>query len=77
VALAADGPFVKEFPLRLDVPDPHAAVAALQRQGWLVGPVVPDGPAAGAVLVATTERRTRLQVEGLAEALARVVKEVR
>jgi glycine dehydrogenase subunit 1 len=75
VSLAVDGPFLKEFPLRLDVPDPHAAVAALHREGYLVGPVVPDGPAAGAVLVAVTERRSAAEVEGLAEALARVVKE--
>ncbi len=77
VELAVDGPFIKEFPLRLDVPDPHAAVAALHRAGYLIGPVVPDGPAAGAVLVATTERRSASAVEGLADALATVVKSVR
>ncbi|MGH8895432.1 MAG: aminomethyl-transferring glycine dehydrogenase subunit GcvPA [Egibacteraceae bacterium] len=77
VELAVTGPFVKEFVLRLDVPDPHAAVAALHRAGYLVGPVVSDGPAAGAVLVAVTERRTRAEVEGLADAVERVVKEAR
>jgi glycine dehydrogenase subunit 1 len=76
VELAVDGPFIKEFPLRLPVPDPRQAVAALHRAGWLIGPVVPDGPAAGAVLVAVTERRTAADVEGLAEAIARVVKEL-
>ena len=75
VELAVDGPFLKEFPLRLAVADPHAAVAALHAAGFLVGPVVPDGPAAGAVLVAVTERRTAAEVEGLADALARIVKE--
>lgn len=74
VSLAVDGPFLKEFPLRLDVPDPHAAVVALHQAGYLVGPVVPDGPAAGAVMVATTERRTAAEVDGLAHALATVVK---
>jgi glycine dehydrogenase subunit 1 len=74
VELAVDGPFVKEFALRLDVDDPHAAVDALHRAGYLVGPVVPDGPAAGAVVVATTERRTAAEVEGLADALATVIK---
>jgi glycine dehydrogenase subunit 1 len=74
VTLAVDGPFIKEFPLRLDVDDPHAAVAALHRAGYLIGPVVGDGPAAGAVMVATTERRTAAEVEGLAHALATVVK---
>jgi glycine dehydrogenase subunit 1 len=76
VELAVSGPFLKEFPLRLDVADPHAVVAALHDAGYLVGPVVPDGVAADAVLVATTERRTRAQVDGLADALARVVKEL-
>jgi glycine dehydrogenase subunit 1 len=75
VTLAVDGPFLKEFPLRLAVDDPHAAVAALHRQGYLVGPVVPDGPAAGAVMVATTERRSAAEVDGLAHALATVIKE--
>jgi glycine dehydrogenase subunit 1 len=75
VELAVDGPFLKEFAVRLDVPDPHEAVAALHRMGYLVGPVVPDGPAAGAVLVATTERRTAAEVDGLAHALATVIKE--
>jgi glycine dehydrogenase subunit 1 len=77
VELAVTGPFIKEFALRLEVPDPRAAVAALHRAGYLVGPVVSDGPAAGAVLVAVTERRTRAQVEGLADAVERVVKETR
>lgn len=75
VELAVDGPFLKEFPLRLDVEDPHAAVSALHDAGFLVGPVVPDGPAAGAVLVAVTERRTADDVEALADALARILKE--
>jgi glycine dehydrogenase subunit 1 len=74
VSLAVDGPFLKELPLRLEVEDPHAAVEALHREGYLVGPVVPDGPHAGAVMVATTERRTAAEVEGLAHALATVVK---
>ncbi|MPZ86507.1 MAG: aminomethyl-transferring glycine dehydrogenase subunit GcvPA [Nitriliruptorales bacterium] len=75
--VAVDGPFLKEFPLRLDVDDPPAAVRALHAAGYLVGPVVPDGPAAGAVMVATTERRTAGEVEGLAEALAAVLSEQR
>ena len=75
VELAVDGPFLKEFALRVPVADPHAAVAALHDAGYLVGPVVADGPAAGAVLIATTERRTAAEVEGLADALARIIKE--
>lgn len=75
VELAVDGPFLKEFPVRLAVADPHAAVTALHDAGFLVGPVVPDGPAAGAVMVAVTERRTADEVEALADALARILKE--
>jgi glycine dehydrogenase subunit 1 len=77
VELAVTGPFVKEFALRLDVPDVRVAVAELHRAGYLVGPIVSDGPAASAVLVATTERRTRTEVEGLADAVERIVKEAR
>ena len=72
VELAVSGPFLKEFPLRLDVPDPHMVVSRLHGAGFLVGPVVD-----GTVLVAVTERRTRAEVEGLAEALEQVVKECR
>jgi glycine dehydrogenase subunit 1 len=75
VELAVTGPFIKEFALRLPVADPQAAVAALHDAGYLVGPVVADGPAAGAVMIATTERRTAADVEGLADALARIIKE--
>ncbi|MBA2530011.1 MAG: aminomethyl-transferring glycine dehydrogenase subunit GcvPA [Euzebyales bacterium] len=77
VQLAVDGPFLKQFALRLDVGDPHPVVAALHHAGYLVGPVVPDGAAAGAVLVAVTERRTAAEVDGLAEALDRILKEHR
>ncbi len=76
VELAVDGPFLKEFPLRLGPGDPHEVVERLHRLGYLVGPVVPDGPHAGAVVVAVTERRTAAEVEGLAEALESVLKEV-
>ena len=75
VEVAVAGPFVKEFPLKLDVADPHSVVAALHDAGFLVGPVVPDGPAEGAVMVAVTERRTADDVEALADALARILKE--
>jgi len=75
VELAVSGPFYKEFPLRLAVRDPQAAVTALHAAGYLVGPVVDTGPAQGAVMVALTERRTADEVEGLADALARIVKE--
>jgi glycine dehydrogenase subunit 1 len=75
VEIAVDGPFIKEFPVRLSVADPHAAVRMLHEAGYLVGPVVEEGAAAGAVMVAVTERRTAADVEGLADAIARLVKE--
>jgi glycine dehydrogenase subunit 1 len=76
VDLAVDGPYYKEFPLRLPVADPQAAVDRLLDAGYLVGPVVPDGPAAGAVIVALTERRTAVDVDGLAAALEQTIKEL-
>jgi glycine dehydrogenase subunit 1 len=74
VELAVSGPFLKEFALRLRDVDPHLVVSGLLDAGYLVGPVVPDGPAVGAVMVAVTERRTAAEVEGLAEALAGVLR---
>jgi len=75
VTTAVEGPWWREFPLKLDVPDPHEVIRALAGEGFLIGPVVPDGPAAGAVLIALTERRTAEEVEALAVALERVVSE--
>ena len=75
VELAVDGPFLKEFALRFGHLDPEAVVGAVHRAGYVIGPVVPDGVAAGAVLVAVTERRTAEEVEGLAAALERALKE--
>ena len=76
VELAVDGPFVKEFPLRVDGVPPEEVVSRLHGDGFLVGPVVSEGVAAGSVVVAVTERRTRDEVDALADALARLVKEV-
>lgn len=75
VDLAVPGPFYKEFPLRVPG-DPHTFVDAVADEGFLVGPVVHTEPVHGAILVAATERRTREEAEGLAQAFARVVKEV-
>lgn len=75
IELAVRGPFYKEFALRVPG-DPDEIVAAVADEGFLVGPVVRSGPARGAVLVAATERRTREEAEGLAQAFARAVKEV-
>jgi glycine dehydrogenase subunit 1 len=75
VELACDGPYFKEFAVRVPG-DPDAFVGAVAREGYLIGPVARGGPADGAVIVAVTERRTRADVEGLAQAFTRVAKEV-
>ena len=74
VELAVSGPFLKEFALRVAGVDASEVVARLHRQGYLVGPVAPLPDGREGILVATTERRTADQVEGLAHALATVVK---
>ncbi|MBW3562738.1 MAG: aminomethyl-transferring glycine dehydrogenase subunit GcvPA [Actinobacteria bacterium] len=75
IELATSAPFYKEFAVRVPG-DPDGFVGAVADEGFLVGPVVPDGPAEGAVLIAATERRTARDAEGLTQAVARAAKEV-
>ncbi|HEX2030720.1 MAG TPA: aminomethyl-transferring glycine dehydrogenase subunit GcvPA [Actinomycetota bacterium] len=63
-----DLPFFKEFALSFDRASPLEVRDALIERGFLVGPVVHDS-----LLVACTERRTREEIDGLAEALAGVL----
>jgi glycine dehydrogenase subunit 1 len=63
-----DAPFFKEFALRFEGRSPEAVRDALAGRGYLVGPVLD-----GSLLVACTERRTRREVDGLAEALREVL----
>jgi glycine dehydrogenase subunit 1 len=63
-----DAPFFKEFVVRFDGRAPEDVQASMVERGFLVGPVVDGG-----LLVACTERRTREQIEALAEAFAEVV----
>jgi glycine dehydrogenase subunit 1 len=74
----ADQPFVKEFVLRLPA-DPAEVCRRLADRGWLAGlPLTGLAPALGdALLVAVTERRTRAEIDGLAEALAGVLAELK
>jgi glycine dehydrogenase subunit 1 len=58
-----DGPFFKEFALSLDRAADEVQ-GALADRGFLVGPVVE-----GMLLVACTERRTREEIDALAEAM--------
>ena len=76
VGFATDGPLFKEFAITVGAIDPHAVVRRVHELGYLVGPVV-EVPSGGAgILVATTERRTAEEVEGLAEAIATTLKEL-
>ncbi len=70
--LFPDAPFFKEFALLL--PRPAAEVRdALVERGFLAG--VPLEEADGrALLVAVTERRTRAEIDGLAEAMGEVLR---
>jgi glycine dehydrogenase subunit 1 len=63
-----EAPFFKEFALRFDGHAAQEVQAGLVDRGFLVGPVVDGG-----LIVACTERRTREQIDALAEALAEVV----
>jgi glycine dehydrogenase subunit 1 len=74
--LAVSGPFFKEFALDLGRVDPDEVVRRVQQGGYLIGPVVDVTVDRRAVLVATTERRTAAEVEGLAQTLETVLKEL-
>ena len=64
-------PFFKEFALQL--PEPAAAIRDdLLDHGFLAGVPLPDADGKG-LLVAVTERRTRDEIERLAEALEKVL----
>jgi glycine dehydrogenase subunit 1 len=63
-----DAPFFKEFAVRLDGPEPEAVRDALAARGFLVGPAM-----GGTLLVACTERRTRDEIDRLAEALGELM----
>jgi glycine dehydrogenase subunit 1 len=59
-----DAPFFKEFAVRFEGRKPQDVQHALIERGFLVGPVVD-----GSLLVACTERRTRQQIDDLADAV--------
>jgi glycine dehydrogenase subunit 1 len=61
-----DQPFFKEF--ALSMPDAEGVRRALADRGFLVGPVID-----GRLLVACTERRTREEIDALADAVWEVV----
>jgi glycine dehydrogenase subunit 1 len=76
LTLAFDGPFFKEFVIRTGKKDPKAVLAEVGRLGYhggiALGRWYPD--LADAVLVAVTEKRTREEIDGLAEAYEQALK---
>ena len=68
-------PFAREFALGLDA-DPGTVVAGMAEHGYLAGiPLDADYPeAAGGLLVAVTEKRTREELDGYAAALGEVLR---
>ncbi|HEX9824106.1 MAG TPA: aminomethyl-transferring glycine dehydrogenase subunit GcvPA [Actinomycetota bacterium] len=68
VELTHDAPFFKEFALSFERPASEVR-AGLVELGFLVGPVVGES-----LLVACTERRTRDEIDRLAEAMDKVVR---
>jgi glycine dehydrogenase subunit 1 len=73
----APAPVLREFALRLPV-DPHVVVDRLADEGFLAG--VPVGVANGVtgdggdgLLIAATERRTRVQIDAYAAAMEKVL----
>lgn len=74
-----DAPFVKEFAVRLPA-DPVAVCERVAADGYIAGlPLAQAFPGRGlddALLVAVTEKRTREEIDGLADAIARACKEV-
>ena len=63
-----DSPFFKEFALSFEGREAQEVRHALAERGYLVGPVIQ-----GSLIVACTERRTRQEIDALAEAMAEVV----
>jgi glycine dehydrogenase subunit 1 len=63
-----EAPFFKEFAVTFEGRAPAEVRDALADRGFLVGPVVD-----GSLLVACTERRSRREIDGLAEVLGEVL----
>jgi glycine dehydrogenase subunit 1 len=69
-----DAPFFREFLLQYPIPA-EAIVGRMASRGYLAGLPVPEiGP--GALLTTVTEKRTRAEIDGFADAMAAVVGEV-
>jgi len=75
VRLAVAGPFAREFPVELPT-EPVPVVAAMAERGYLAGiPLSADYPELPrSLLVAVSEKRTREELDGYAEALEEVLR---
>lgn len=70
-------PTFNEFVFTTPIPS-HHLVRRMQQKGILAGlPLWPDYPEPHALLVACTEKRSRAEIEGYAEALAAILQEER
>ncbi len=74
VQLANDAPYLREFAVLLPM-DPEQAVLGMAEHGYLAGiPLSGDYPELpGGLLVAVTERRTKAELDGYADALKAVI----
>jgi glycine dehydrogenase subunit 1 len=74
---AASAPILREFAVRTPV-DPEVLIERLLGEGFLAGTVVDEGfagtPYAGSLLVATTERRTRSEIDAFTAAFDKAVR---
>jgi len=74
---AASAPVLREFALRTPL-EPEALIERLLTDGFLAGTVVDEGfvgtPYAGCLLVATTERRTRAEIDAFAAAFDKALR---
>jgi len=73
---AAPAPIFREFALRTPVGG-DVLIERLAEEGFLAGIAIDEGfegtPYAGSLLVATTERRTRTEIDAFAAAFAKAV----
>jgi glycine dehydrogenase subunit 1 len=74
VRVGTEARFAREFPL-LTPADPDAVVDGMAAHGYLAGIPLPDDypEYPGGLLVAVTEKRTRAELDGYAEALEEVL----
>jgi glycine dehydrogenase subunit 1 len=74
VEVALTSPFVREFAITLPI-DPHTVVEAMAERGYLAGvPLDDDYPELKhALLVAVTEKRSRVELDGYVAALEEVI----